>query len=353
MSQQKERLETFAYASTRLACCSDAKLQNMLLETTKLHTGIGGSSALLQMDDVQIFVKKIPLTDLERLPENVMSTANICNLPLYYQYGVGSAGFNAWRELVAHIMTSNWVLSESSGNFPMLYHWRILPQTQAEPFNDVELKDLESQVEFWGGSSAVRKRLQDLHSSSACIVLFLEYFPTTLFTWLGTQLSVGGAKAELVVSFLDEELRQLCNFTSSRGFVHFDNHFKNILTGGRIALSDCGLALSQDFALSEIEIEFLNMHRTYDRCSTITNLVHFVIQTVFGSGDWEKRLQECVNGDNSKVEALGPSVADTIKRYAPIAQAMATFHHQLRSATHSTTYPHLKLEELMADIDDS
>jgi predicted dinucleotide-binding enzyme len=74
---------------------------------------------------------------------------------------------------------------------------------------------------------------------------------------------------------------------------------------------------------------------------------------VFGSGDWEKRLQECVNGDNSKVEALGQSVADTIKRYAPIAQVMATFHHQFRSATHSTTYPHLKLEELMADIDES
>ena len=352
MSQQKERLETFAHAATTLACCSDVKLERMLQEATKLHTGIGGSSALIHLDELEIFVKKIPLTDLERLPENVMSTANLFDLPPYYQYGIGSAGFNAWRELVAHIMTNNWVLSEATGNFPMLYHWRILPNAPAEPMNETKLIDLETQVAFWGGASSIRKRLEALHSSSACIVLFLEYFPTTLYRWLGSQLSEGGAKAELVVSFLDEELRQLCRFTSSRGFVHFDNHFNNILTGGRIALSDFGLALSQDFDLNESELEFLKTHRTYDRCSTIINLLHLVIQTVFGSGDWVKHLQDCVSGDISKIEALGPSVADTVKRYAPIAQTMAAFHRELRGTIHNTPYPDLKLEELMLDIDE-
>jgi hypothetical protein len=291
MSQQKERLETYAHAASKLACCSDVKLERMLQEATNLHTGIGGSSALLHLDELEIFVKKVPLTDLERLPENVMSTANLFDLPPYYQYGIGSAGFNVWRELVSHIMTTNWVLSEATGNFPMLYHWRVLPQAPAEPMNEEQRKDLETQIDLWGGASSIRKRLEALHSSSACIVLFLEHFPTTLYRWLGSQLAEGGAKAELVVSFLDEELRQLCRFTSSRGFVHFDNHFQNILTGGRIALSDFGLALSTDFDLSESELEFLNTHRTYDRCSTILNLLHFVIQTVYGSGDWVEHLQ--------------------------------------------------------------
>jgi hypothetical protein len=49
---------------------------------------------------------------------------------------------------------------------------------------------------------------------------------------------------------------------------------------------------------------------------------------------------------------LGPSIADTVKRYAPIAQVMATFHRQLRTATRNTPYPDLKLEELMIDIDE-
>ena len=63
-----------------------------------MHTGIGGQSVLLIIHGSPIFVKKVPLTDLERQPENVMSTANLFNLPLFYQYGVGSAGFCSWRE---------------------------------------------------------------------------------------------------------------------------------------------------------------------------------------------------------------------------------------------------------------
>jgi hypothetical protein len=309
-----------------------------------------------------IFVKKIPLTDIERLPENVMSTANLFNLPLYYQYGIGSAGFSAWRELIAHIMTSNWLMSEASTNFPMLYHWRILPNSPRSVCGmknsdngddaDGELEDIESQVKLWGGAPEIRNRLQARQSSTASIVLFLEHFPITLYDWLGTQLADGGAKAELIVSFLDEELRQMSLFTSSRGLVHFDNHFKNILTGGRFALSDFGLTLSKDFELSESEQEFLDAHRNYDRCSSITSLVHFIIQFVYGGADWKKRLQECLAGDMSQLTAMGPSIADTIKQYAPIAEVMINFIHDLQRTPQTTTYPKAKLDELLLDIDE-
>lgn len=46
----------------------------------------------------------MPLTDVELRPENVRSTANLFGLPTFYQYGVGSAGFGARRELAVHLM---------------------------------------------------------------------------------------------------------------------------------------------------------------------------------------------------------------------------------------------------------
>jgi hypothetical protein len=49
------------------------------------------------IDELPVFVKKIPLTDLELRTPKVGSTANIFNLPMYLQYGVGSKGFGAWR----------------------------------------------------------------------------------------------------------------------------------------------------------------------------------------------------------------------------------------------------------------
>jgi hypothetical protein len=50
---------------------------------------------------VAVFAKRIPLTDLERRAENVMSTANLFSLSLYCHYGVGSAGGGVWREVAA------------------------------------------------------------------------------------------------------------------------------------------------------------------------------------------------------------------------------------------------------------
>ena len=127
------RLKTYAHLSTELACISDARLSDLLHNAKPLHSGIGGRSALLRLDDASIFIKKIPLTDLERQPEHLLSTANFFDLPLFYQYGVGSSGFGAWRELAAHIMTTNWALSGDCPNFPILYHWRTLPASKPEP----------------------------------------------------------------------------------------------------------------------------------------------------------------------------------------------------------------------------
>ncbi len=83
-----------------------------------MHKGIGGTSLQIEIDNTPVFVKKVPLTDLELQPENYMSTANIFNLPMCYQYGIGSTGFGAWRELAAHVMITNWVITGQSSK-----HW--------------------------------------------------------------------------------------------------------------------------------------------------------------------------------------------------------------------------------------
>jgi hypothetical protein len=63
-----------------------------------LGVGIGGGAATLTVGGVPVFAKRIPLTDLERRPEHVRSTANLFGVPAFCQYGVGGPGFGAWRE---------------------------------------------------------------------------------------------------------------------------------------------------------------------------------------------------------------------------------------------------------------
>ena len=82
-----------------------------------MYKGIGGTSLQIEIDNTAVFVKKASLTDLELQAENYMATANIFNLPMCYQYGIGSTGFGAWRKLAAHVMTNNWVKTNQCPNF--------------------------------------------------------------------------------------------------------------------------------------------------------------------------------------------------------------------------------------------
>src|SRR5690349_413540 len=102
-----KRLTTHAAISTKLSLLNNECLLRLLEKAVPLGTNIGGITSLLTINDTNIFVKRIRLTDIERRPENIMSTRNIFELPLYYQYGIGSAGFGVWCELAIHTMTTN------------------------------------------------------------------------------------------------------------------------------------------------------------------------------------------------------------------------------------------------------
>lgn len=150
----RARVLRYGDVSTALALLGDHQLGQLVATAQAIGSGIGGTSALLDIAGAPVFVKRIPLTDLERDPDNVMSTANLFGLPAFCHYGVvevGGPGFGAWRELAANTMTTNWVLAKQSEAFPLMYHWRVLPG--AAPLAD-ELADVERVVAYW----AARRR---------------------------------------------------------------------------------------------------------------------------------------------------------------------------------------------------
>lgn len=142
------RIENYSRLSKKLDELSDAQLFDLLEKAENLHTGIGGKSVLLELDDSKIFVKKIPLTDLERQSDNIQTTADLFALPFQYHIGVGSTGFGVWRELFVHNMTTDWVISEQCQNFPLMYHWRILPTSKTNPMNAEQLENLERDIRY-------------------------------------------------------------------------------------------------------------------------------------------------------------------------------------------------------------
>ncbi|MBA3660931.1 MAG: protein kinase family protein [Gammaproteobacteria bacterium] len=340
-AQNSNRVSTHTSLATELALQSDQALAALLNEATPIGTSIGGTSALIEVHGRKIFVKKIRLTDRERHPQNIMSTRNIFALPLYYQYGIGSTGFGVWRELTTHLMTTHWVLTGECQNFPILYHWRILPEMIHKP-TITELEKLEQDVKYWQDSQAVRARLEANLRGSANVVLFLEYIPQNLYQWLGNQLLQGEAVVESACKMVEDHLKETTAFMNSKGLLHFDAHFHNILTdGNRLYFTDFGLALSSEFELSEEEIIFFNHHVNYDRCSTATNFLHCLITHYFGPDKWPAALEEYKEG-NSKV--LPPSVLSIINRYASVALLMDKFYRSLQK-NKQTPYPNKELED--------
>ncbi|BBA95491.1 hypothetical protein RVR_374 [Actinacidiphila reveromycinica] len=119
-SDHAARVFAYATVGARLSLFSDRRLADAVAAAPGLGSGIGGRAAEMDVEGRRVFVKRVPLTDTELRPEHRRSTANVFELPLFYQYGVGSAGFGAWRELAAHLMTTGWVLKDEYAGFPLL-----------------------------------------------------------------------------------------------------------------------------------------------------------------------------------------------------------------------------------------
>jgi hypothetical protein len=341
-TSHRARLITYSAISTSLALCSDRALRELVDEAAPIGAGIGGKSALLEVAGTPVFVKRVPLTDLERRPEHARSTANLFDLPVFCQYGIGvigAPGYGAWRELAVHTMTTNWVLAGEHEGFPLMYHWRVLPDSTPLP---EELADIERAVGYWGGGSQVRRRIHALQEASASVTLFLEYIPQNLHQWLGTQIAIGDQTAGLACAMAERELATGISFMNSRGLLHFDAHFENILTDGqRLYFADYGLAISSGFELSQDDADFFDWHQTYDRCYTATYLVYWLVTALYQREDRYALVRAWAEG--TPPVGIPEEAAAILARHAPIASVMFDFHHKFQHQSRQARYP---LEEI-------
>lgn len=326
------RLAAHSAVSTALARHSDRSLGALLSAAAPLAAGIGGTSALLDVDGTRVFVKRVPLTDLEL--RHARSTANLFALPAFCHYGIGipgGPGFGAWRELAAHTMTTGWVLAGDVEGFPLLHHWRVLPHPgQSLP---EELSDVDRAVAYWGGGPAVRHRIEALRDASASVALFLEYIPHNLHEWLPA--SDAGALA-----MVERQLAAGVSVMNARGLLHLDAHFQNILTDGeRLYFADFGLAMSSRFDLSPDEAAFFAAHQSYDRHYTVTHLVIWLVAAHYGLTRDERHafIRACAEG--TPPAGVPPHVAAVITRHAPTAAVMTDFYRRFQQDSRQTPYP--------------
>lgn len=335
-----ERLTTHADIATSLALLSDHELAELVEAGAPLGAGIGGRSALIAVDGRKVFVKRMPLTDIERRPENVRSTANVFGMPAFCHYGIGgipSPGFGAWRELAVHEMTTNWVRSGRFPGFPLLHHWRALPDTE-QPLPE-ELADAERAVAYWGGSPHLRDYIEAMRTASASLTLFLEYVPHTLHDWLGAQLRTD--EADSACALVETGLKAATDFLHEQRLLHFDAHFGNILTDGRqLYLADYGLALSPRFQLAAQERDFFDRHRHYDRAYAFSYLVHWLVVDQYGYSRDEREdfIRACADGD-AHPEGIPQVASEIISRYAQLAADVGDFNRRLEQESRLTSYP--------------
>jgi hypothetical protein len=339
VDDRSDRAVRYGSVSRRLAASTDLQLLALLAEATGAKAGIGGATGTITVDGVPVFVKSVPLTDAERLPEHVGSTANLFRLPTFYQYGVGSAGFGAWREVAVHTMTTRWVLEGGFPGFPLLYHWRVLPR---EP-SPADPAETDRWVTHWEGSPAVRARLTAIGAASAAAVLFMEHIPQTVDSWL-----TGQGAPDAAYLMVERELRAGTDFMASRGLVHFDAHFLNLLTDGRqVYFADFGLASHAGFDLDAAETDFFRRHRGYDRYYTAMHFAQWLVHRLAGVPWTEcyEVLRE--HADGRPLPGVPETAARIIARHAPVAVVMGEFFHRLRTESKAAHYPAEELARLL------
>ncbi len=194
-----------------------------------------------------MFVKKIPLTDVEF--QNQYSLNNHFHLPLYYNFGINSAGFGAFRELNAHVKTTNWVLAGEIDNFPLLYHHRIIKRTSE--LESIDEKEHQEYVTYWNGSKAIDRYIKERNRSDYELILFVEHFPHVL--GFGKWFSDNTDRIGDVTSSCFKTIE----FLKSKGLVHMDMQFHNIVTDEEaFYFTDFGLVLDKKACISAEEKAF-------------------------------------------------------------------------------------------------
>jgi len=344
--------------SSQIAHIDTAQLRSMF-EGTETRRGWGRNHTLA-IGRSKVFVKRLPVTDLEY--EKMFSTKNLYDLPTYYNYGVGSAGFGVFRELVANIKTTNWVLQGKIANFPLLYHYRMIPFCGERP--EVDMERHARYVEYWNSNQNISRYMLDRLNANYELVLFLEHLPYPVEPWLLQNLN----KTAPVL----EDMRAAITFLRKNGIVHFDANFENVLSDGeRAYLTDFGLVLDRRFDLTPDEALFLKQNNYYDYGEVFASVGFLLYEIYDALPDEDKRtlmskygLVDGMYGAEKMlillhnieqiiadgVMRLDKSYIALVIKYRAIIALFVDFFVRMRRNQHkNTTFPHAKLVRLLKE----
>lgn len=350
------RRKNYFKLSSKISQLNDDQLHRLVDMGDSYESGTGwGTNHTITLGQSQIFVKRIPVTNIEY--DNLFSTRNLYHLPTAYNYGFGSTGFGVFRELITHIKTTNWVLEGAIATFPVMYHYRLMPCSRRWATVDTE---------HWGTNANVRNYVLDRAIAKYELVLFLEYIPHVLETWLWENPST--------LQRLLNNIRTTIAFLRTKGIIHFDAHFRNILTDGeQIYLTDFGLVLDQSFALTKEEELFFEQNMFYDYGEVLRNLSHLIRSPYDSCSSDDKRrimkkydisedLQRPEQGvillDNiEQIYAdrdleLDGFYVDCIVKYRSIIALMHDFFSEMwTNSKKDTKLPHAKLHLLLKETE--
>ena len=349
------RRDVHAELRAALSACDDDAFRSLVFASVPTWRA-WGASHVLSVNGKAVFVKRVPLTDVELA--RPLSTRNLFRLPGYYSYGVGSAGFGVFRELATHEKATEWVLSGATPGFPLLYHDRVMRRLEPAPPFPMPLEDY---VTYWNSSKAVARYIQARQQATHEVWFVIEFVPHTLLDWITTNQE---RTEDAIVA-----LCQTVTFLRQHGIVHFDAHFGNVLTDGdRYYLADFGLALDEAFELTASERRFLDRHQYYDY-GTVLWCLASVLRTMFRSlppaareevargigrdtstDDHETLVALIDNAENLRRTGalrLEPAFVEALHRYREVIVFMDRFFHGMRSKRKNVRYDDGTLEQLL------
>ncbi|TBR57727.1 hypothetical protein B4U84_17280 [Westiellopsis prolifica IICB1] len=357
------RRKRYFKLSSQIAQLDNVQLRSQLGDN---QSSLGwGLTHTIVLGQSKVFVKRIPVTNIEY--DNLFSTKNLYDLPTYFNYGLGSAGLGVaglgvFRELVTHIKTTNWVLEGAIATFPLMYHYRIIPFSGQHV--DVDRDRLKGFVEYWGNNANVGNYMLDRANANHELVLFLEYIPHVLEIWLRENPNK-----------LQKHLDDLCTtitFLRTKEIIHFDAHFRNVLTDGeQIYLTDFGLALDKSFTLTKDEESFFDENTFYDYGEILRNLSHLIRSSYDSCSEDDKRrimekygikeglqhyqLVSLLLDNIEQIHADGIMKLDefyvaSIVKYHSIIALMRNFYFDIwGNNKKDTKLPHVKLQLLLKE----
>lgn len=250
MPNYEHRIKTYSDISNKLSYMSNNDIAKLL--HTETSSKGWGKTNIITINKTKIFVKSIPITDKEY--DNMFDTSNLFNLPVFYNYGVKSAGINCYRELLMHIKTTNWVINGEIENFKLMYHYRIMEKS---PTEIIDYDTSKKNIMRWNNNQNIKKYLIAKSKASFEIVLFLEYIPYVLYNWLTYDID----KINMYIT----QMKLIVSFLQNNNIIHFDGGIHNIVTDGKtIYLTDFGLVLDMDFKLNKQEKTFFKVNSMYD-----------------------------------------------------------------------------------------